>query len=106
MSSVQKILFAYTNDTLDVSTETNTGSISVMKDTFVGIGNSLACNHVHECSLVMRKSNNYNLKEQPCNLIIGKHETGGAKKDELGNISSINTYHKRILLYTVTLSSY
>ena len=41
MSGVQKILFAYTNNTLDVSTETDTGSLSVSKDTFVGIGNSL-----------------------------------------------------------------
>ena len=46
VSSVQKILFAYTNDTLDMSTETNTGLILVSKDTFVGMGNSLGIAYV------------------------------------------------------------
>ena len=41
VSWVEKIHFAFTNDTFHVSTDLKTGSLSVSKDTFIGIEQNL-----------------------------------------------------------------
>ena len=51
VSSEQKILFAFTNDTFDVSTSLDTVLVSDSKDTLLGVGKNLECLYGEKVSL-------------------------------------------------------